>query len=371
MGGGVTQEVNALADLLARAGAARARGDLASAEPLYAEAAARFPTEPEPHHHLAGLHHMQDRLGLAEAEYRRTLALAPGAPSTERALAVLLLSQGRFPEGFALLEARHELTGMKKPDLPFPEWRGEDLAGKRLAIWPEQGFGDQIQFARFAPLLKGLGAEVTLFCRPQLVRLFAASLGVKVLAAEGSVEFADPDYWVMQGSLAARLGVTVDTIPNAPYLRAPQAGPPLGDGFKVGLKTEGNPGHHNDPNRSLPPEAAQRLRHLPARIVELDPAVSGARDFADTAALVDQLDLVICVDTSVAHLAGAMGKPVWMLVPGIDTDWRWLRERTDSPWYPSMRLYRQGRGERWDAVVGRVISDLEADLRKVAPAGDV
>jgi hypothetical protein len=368
MGGGVTQEVNALADLLARAGAARAGGDLATAERLYTEAAARFPAEPEPHHHLAGLHLVHDRLDLAEAEYRRTLALAPGAPSTQRALAVLLLSQGRFPEGFALLEARHELTGMKKPDLPFPEWRGEDLAGKRLTIWPEQGFGDQIQFARFAPILKDLGAEVTLFCRPQLVRLFQASLGVEVLAAEGAVEFPDPDYWVMQGSLAARLGIAVDAIPNAPYLRAPAAWPPLGEGFKVGLKTEGNPGHHNDANRSLPAQTAQRMRGLPARIVELDPAASGARDFADTAALLEQLDLVICVDTSVAHLAGALGKRVWVLVPGVDTDWRWLRGRTDSPWYPSMRLYRQGRGESWDAVVDRVAADLTA---KVAPAEDV
>jgi len=368
MGGGVSPDRDALADLLARAGAARAAGDLAAAERLYAEAVARFPQEPEPHHHLAGVHRTQGRLELAEAGYWRTLALAPGAATTQRTLAVLLLAQGRYPEGFALLEARHELPGMRKPALPYPEWRGEDLAGRRLLIWPEQGYGDQIQFARFAKLLKDRGADVTLLCHAELVRLFESSLGVRALAAAGAVAFPDPDYWVMQGSLAARLGVTVDTIPNAPYLRASQSWPPLGGGFKVGLKTEGNPTHSNDANRSLPADLAQRLRDLPARIVELDPAVSGARDFADTAAIVAQLDLVISVDTSAAHLAGAMGKPVWVLLPAVETDWRWLLNRTDSPWYPSMRLYRQGRGEGWETVVARVAADLAA---KVAPAADV
>jgi tetratricopeptide (TPR) repeat protein len=372
MGGGVTAEVNDLADLLARGGASRAAGDLAGAEPLYAQAAARFPDEPEPHHHLAGIHRLRGRLDLAEAEYRRTLALAPGAAATQRALAVLLLAQGRYPEGFALLEARHELDGMKKPALPFPEWRGEAVAGKRLLIWPEQGFGDQIQFARFAAVLKARGAEVTLLCHPELVRLFQGSLGVQALAARGAVEFPDPDYWVMQGSLAARLGVTVGNIPHAPYLRALEAGAPLGAGFKVGLKTQGNPGHSNDANRSLPAATGQRLRRLlddlPVRIVELDPAATGARDFADTAAIVEQLDLVISVDTSAAHLGGAMGKPTWVLLPAVDTDWRWLLERADSPWYPSMRLYRQASGESWEAVVERLLADLR---REVAPAADV
>jgi tetratricopeptide (TPR) repeat protein len=368
MGDRVTQDLDTtLPDLLARAGAARAAGDLATAERLYAEAVARFPGEPEPHHHLAGVYRTQGRLDLAEAEYRRTLALAPGAPTTQRAFAVLLLAQGRYPEGFALLEARHELAGMKKPDLPFPEWRGEDVAGKRLLIWPEQGYGDQIQFARFAKVLKERGAEVTLLCHPELVRLLAASLGVQVLAAVGAVEFPDPDYWVMQGSLAARLGVTVEAVPNAPYLRATEVWPPLGPGFKAGLKTTGNPGHSNDAHRSLPPDQARRLRELPARIVELDPAATGARDFADTAAIIDQLDLVISVDTSVAHLAGAMGKPVWVLIPAVEPDWRWLLKRTDSPWYPSMRLYRQRPAEAWEAVIDRVAADLAA---KVAPAGD-
>ncbi|MDB5419952.1 MAG: hypothetical protein JWP50_3371 [Phenylobacterium sp.] len=360
MGVRVSPEVNDRTAWLARAAAAREAGDLALAERLYARAAARWPNEAEPHHHLAGLHRRAGRLDLAEAEYRRTLALAPGAAATQRVLATLLLSQGRFAEGFALFEARHAVPAMAKPALPFAEWRGEDPAGKQLLIWPEQGFGDQIQSARFAPVLKALSAEVTLICAPALERLFAASLGVPVIAAAGPVEFPDPDYWVMSGTLPARLGVTVETIAAAPYLRATETWPPLGEGFKVGLMARGNPAHENDAHRSLGPHDARRLRDLPARIVDLDPAATGARDFADTAAILDQLDLVISVDTSVAHLAGAMGKPCWVLLPAIETDWRWLRERTDSPWYPSLRLYRQDPGEGWGPVIDRLAADFAA-----------
>jgi tetratricopeptide (TPR) repeat protein len=351
-------EVNAFRDLLARAAAARAAGRLAEAEALYGEAAAGWPEEPEPHHHLGGLHHRQGRLDLAEAEYRKTLALAPTAAGTMRVLATLLLAQGRFAEGFMYFEARHAHPAMRKPSLPFPEWRGEPVAGKRLLIWPEQGFGDQIQFARFAPVLKGLGADVSLICHPELVRLFEANLGVQVLPRAGEVAFPDPDYWVMQGSVAARLGCTVETLPAAPYLRAVSTWPTLGEGFKVGLKTRGNPVHENDANRSLPEADAARLASLPARMVSLEPADTGAGDFADTAAIVEQLDLVISVDTSAAHLAGAMGKPCWILLPAESTDWRWLIGRTDSPWYPSVTLYRQVEDEPWAAVIDRVAADL-------------
>jgi tetratricopeptide (TPR) repeat protein len=361
MGVRVTTEVNDKTAWLARAAAARAAGDLREAQRLYVEAVARWPHDAEPHHHLAGLHRRAGRLDLAEAEYRRTLSLAPGAAATARVLATLLLSQGRFAEGFTLFEARHALPAMAKPALPFPEWRGEDPAGKQLLIWPEQGFGDQIQSARFAPVLQAMGAQVTLICAPALQRLFAASLGVPVIAAAGAVEFPDPDYWVMSGSLAARLGVTAETIPAKPYLRAPEAAAlPAGDGLKAGLMARGNPAHENDAHRSLGSDDARRLRDLPVRIVDLDPAATGARDFADTAAIVDRLDLVISVDTSVAHLAGAMGKPCWVLLPAIETDWRWLRERADSPWYPSVRLYRQGPGDGWGPVIDRLAADLAA-----------
>jgi len=351
----VDGKINTSKELAARAAALRDAGRPEAAAELYLEMVARDPHDPEPHHHLGALRAGQGRLDEAEAAYRRALALAPGAAGTQRLLATLLLSQGRFAEGFALFEARHLLPGMGKPDLPFPEWRGEDLAGKRLLIWPEQGFGDQIQFARFAPILQARGVDVTLLCRPALARLFAGSLGVRVLAAEGSVDFPDPDGWVMAGSLAGRLGITPQTVPGRPYLRASSAWPRrLAGDFKIGLATRGNPAFVNDANRSLPPAQAARLERLPGAVVDLDPARTGAGDFADTAALIDQLDLVIAVDTAVAHLAGAMGKPCWLLLSALGADWRWLRERTDTPWYPSMRLFRQSAPGDWDPVLQAV-----------------
>jgi len=346
---------------------AAARAALATGRQAEAERCCRRVLEhgevAEAYHLLAGVQAGRGEVAEAEASYRRVLELAPGAGATRRALAVLLLSLGRYEEGFALFEARHELPQMGKPDLPFPEWRGEPVTGRRLLIWPEQGFGDQIMFARFAAVLKGQGADVVVLCRPGLVRLFEASLGVEVLAAAGAVEFPDPDLWVMTGSLAARLGVTPQTIPAKPYLRATGRGPDLGAGFKVGFMARGNPEHENDANRSLPAGAAARLAGLPAHMIDLDPAATGARDFADTAAILDRLHLVICVDTAVAHLAGAMGKPCWVLLPAEGVDWRWMRERTDSPWYPTLRLYRQRTAGDWEAVLDRV----DADLRALVP----
>ncbi len=201
---------------------------------------------------------------------------------------------------------------------------------------------------------------MTLLCAKPLARLFSGSLDVSVVAAEGAVAFPDPDFWVMACSLAARFGSSLEDIPAQPYLRSVTAGRTLADGpgMRVGLVTRGNPSHANDANRSLPPAEAARLRALPATVVGLDPAETGALDFADTAAIVDQLDLVISVDTAVAHLAGAMGKPCWVLIPSVETDWRWLRERSDSPWYPSMRLYRQPRPGDWSLAIDRIEADL-------------
>jgi tetratricopeptide (TPR) repeat protein len=349
------------------AAALREAGDLEAAAEAYRALAARAPQDPEPRHHLAGVLARLGDLAGAERLYRETLTLAPQAPTTTRALAALLLSQGRYPEGFALFEARHQLPQHPKPTLPFPEWRGEELAGKRLLIWPEQGFGDQIQFARFALAARERGADVTLVCWPPLARLFACSLPVEVVAATGTVEFPDPDYWVMTMSTAARLGMTLEALPRAAYLQAPDPRPRSG-GFRIGLMARGSPVHENDRNRSLPAAAEAALRALPAEVIGLAPEETGAGDFAETADIVAALDLVITVDTAVAHLAGAMGKPAWVLLPAAWQDWRWLRERRDSPWYPSLRLYRQRAAGDWDEVVDAVRRDLAAFARGDAVA---
>jgi len=360
-------QIEIKAALLAQAAACRQAGELAQARQLLEQGVAAWPNDSDLLHHLAFACEQAGALELAERRYRDALGCAPDAPATARLLATLLLSQGRYAEGFALFEARHEMDAYAKPKLPFAEWMGGPVAGRSLLIWPEQGFGDQIQFARFASVLKAMGADVTLVCWPPLERLFAESLGVRVIAARGEISFPDPDGWVMACSLAGRLGVAVETIPAAPYLRAPGAWPkPLPDGFKVGLMVAGNRANPNDGNRSLPPEAAAALRALPAQIVDLDPAATGAADFADTAAIIDQLDLVISVDTAVAHLAGALGKPCWVLLPAQGLDWRWMRERPDTPWYPTMRLYRQSRPGDWTLV----LETIEADLQRLMAGAD-
>jgi tetratricopeptide repeat protein/glycosyl transferase family 9 (putative heptosyltransferase) len=348
------------ADMLRQAQQFWAADDLPAAEALFREIVAADPSDPEPRHLWAGVLAALGRSDDAETEYRRVLALAPGAPNTARALAMLVLGAGRYDEGFALYERRHELAELAKPPLPFSEWRGEPVAGRKLLIWPEQGLGDQIQFARFAPLLASRGADVTLVCAPPLARLFEGSLGVRVLSAAGVIDFPDPDFWVMALSLAARFGVTPQTVPAASYLKAIGPVPPLPNGFKVGLVTRGNPGHLNDRHRSLPDSPAERLRAVPVQVVSLDPGETGAADFADTAAIVAGLDLVITVDTAVAHLAGAMGKPCWTLLTARNTDWRWGRSGSHSPWYPSMRLYRQATPGDWIPTVDQVIHDLKA-----------
>ncbi|CAN7282214.1 tetratricopeptide repeat protein [Phenylobacterium sp. LjRoot225] len=348
------------AALLIRAAAAREAGDAAEARRLLERALASGPADAELWRHLALACEQAGDLELAEAHLRKALELAPEDMATARLLAILLLSQGRYAEGFALFEARHAMDAYVKPRLPFSEWPGGDVAGRKILIWPEQGFGDQIQFARFAPILKAKGADVTLVCWPPLERLFAGSLGVRVIPARGEISFPDPDGWVMACSLAARLGVTVETVPGAPYLQSaspwPKALPP---GVKVGLMTAGNRANANDRNRSLSGREAEALRSLPAQVIDLDPAATGAADFADTAAIVEQLDLVISVDTAVAHLAGAMGKPCWVLLPVQGLDWRWMRGRRDTPWYPSMRLYRQATPGDWAPVLGEIAADLE------------
>lgn len=290
-------------------------------------------------HDRGGLHKMAGRLDAAEADLREALRLAPGNPLTRHALGIVLLSQGRYQDGWPLYEARHEIASLHnpKPDLPYREWRGEPLAGRRLLIFPEQGFGDQIMFARFAAVARDQGADVTLLCPPPLVRLFRSIEGIRVVPAAGAAEFPDPGYWVMSSSIAWRFGVTPDTIPASPYLCADPPRP-LG-AARIGVVTRGNPRHANDANRSLPPDVAARLLATPGA-VSLLPEDTGFADFYETAQAMIALERIITVDTAAAHLAGALGRPVNILVPSVMTDWRWMEGRADSPWYPTARLLR-------------------------------
>lgn len=284
-----------------------------------------------------------------EATLRGALAIRPDGDEATFGLGLSLLGQGRYAEGWPLLEPRARLSPGLIPPGPtgYPEWRGEPLAGKSILVLSEQGFGDQIMLARFARTLREHGARVTLACRAPLARLFGPLADAVIPIAPGETVPAGPhDYWTRYFSMPRHLGVTLETLPGEPYLAALKDVPaPPG---RVGLAWTASATGALAAQKSLPREAADYF--LRQGFVSLQPEDTGARDFADTAAIIAKLDLVISIDTAVAHLAGAMGKPLWVLLPH-GADWRWMNGRTDSPWYPSARLLRQASPGDWISVL--------------------
>ncbi len=295
----------------------------------------------------------------------------------------LLLRQGRLQQGWPYLEARTRDERWAPPAHSLL-WGGEALAGKSLLIGFEAGYGDMIQFCRYAALLKARGAQrVGIVCHPGLVRLFARLPALdSVYSCDADLSAENWDYWLPLLSLPYRCGTTLDSIPaSLPYLAAsPEdkvrwAGRLPSAHCRVGLVWKGNPLYENDRDRSVPAlELFAPLGRIPGvQWISLQKGAGEAEaqnppagwslvslggdllDFADTAAVLAHLDLVISVDTAVAHLAGAMGKPCWVLLPHYLTDWRWLTERTDSPWYPgSLRLFRQARVGDWSQTIEEV-----------------
>ena len=357
------------------------------AEHEYRQALALKPDSAVAHSNLGVLQADLGHDAEAEQSLRRALQLNPGYQLARHNLAMLLLTQGRLEEGWPLHEARYH-PDLPEPDAPLPllpakQWQGESLQGKRLLVWPEQGYGDMIQFCRYLPLLKQLGAErIDLVCRKAQVTLLETLAGVDRVAAldDAAALIGEHDYWALPMSLPLHCGTTLATIPaHLPYLHAPVNRRAIwrermaGTGRKIGLVWRGNAHHANDRNRSLPDFSAlyallsvenatffslQPATHetLPSQVVDLGADIG---DFADSAAIIEQLDLLITVDTAIAHLAGALGKPCWIMLPVHRPDWRWLRGRSDSPWYPGVvRLYRQGDGENWQAVVDRIAHNL-------------
>jgi tetratricopeptide (TPR) repeat protein len=342
-------------------------GDFAGALRYLGLAAGSKPENPDIRRLLGVALAEAGRTDLAEAEYRTALALRPGDEPALLALGGLCLSMGRYAEGWPLLDVRVTLHPGLVPQisLSFPEWKGEPLTGKSILVWVEQGFGDQIQMARFTRELKALGASrITLGCRPPLAHLFSTLESVDVVipvAAKAKISVETHDYWIRCFSLPGRLGMTLETLPGQPYLSAPAdrraRWADYAKGARAGLVWQVSTTGFNARHKVLPDQLARRL--LDRGVISLQPEDTGAQDFADTAAIIEGLDLVISVDTATAHLAGAMGKPCWTLLPYVHCDWRWLRARTDSPWYPTMRLYRRTDPQGWTQTVDRVLTDLE------------
>ncbi len=299
------------------------------------------------------------------------------------------LLAGNFAEGWQDFEWRFALSARKTiypHRLKKARWNGSSALNKRIFVHDEQGLGDTIQFIRYLPMVKSLCGSVTLETRAALMPLFDGFPGIEALVARSTDApvMADCDCYVPLLSLPHMFNTIADTIPaQIPYLYANSTKADDwhqrlgGHDFKIGLVWAGRPQHANDRNRSIALKQLAPLGQIPGvRLIGLQKGEASIqvkdlpggmqvsnygeefKDFADTAALIENLDLVISVDTAVAHLAGAMGKPVWVLLPFIP-DWRWMIGREDSPWYPTMRLFRQQHPGDWNPVIECLVKALE------------
>jgi hypothetical protein len=323
----------------------------------------------------------------ALASFENSLLLNPdhAAAQWNRSLSKLLA--GDFASGWELYEWRWK-TGESNPrDWTQPQWRGDtSVAGSKVLLCAEQGLGDTIQFCRYAELVAARGATVILDVQSSLTSVMSSLDGVAQVVARGD-PVPEFEWHCPLASLPLAFRTELHTIPaRVPYLRAdPQAiarwrdklGPHRAP--RIGLAWSGNPKHQNDRNRSIPLSQLLPLLDCGIEVVSLQTEMRSAdaaflaaapqvrsiadelADFSDTAAVISLLDLVISVDTSVAHLAGALGKPVWILTP-FSPDWRWLLGRADSPWYPTARLFRQPRRGDWPSVIGAVCEELRKPL---------
>lgn len=369
------------------AAALRRTGDLAAARAAAERALAIRPDYVGALCTLGLIRHEQGAYEAALGIYERALALDPQHATTRANRATLLLLLGRMEDGWLEYEWRWRAPGFttRARDFGGPAWDGSDLGGRTILIHAEQGLGSAIQFVRYAPLVAARGGRVILECQPPLARLFAslAGSGVEAIVRKGE-PLPEFDVHAPLMSLPRLFATTLTTIPNrVPYLAAEEGLRTLWRERlahlptpRVGLLWAGNPNHANDRNRSLPARLLAPLFACPGcSFVDLQVGAAAAEradlpegalaapgeiaDFADTAAIVAELDLVISVDTAVAHLTGALAKPVWLLLPFVG-EWRWLMQRTDTPWYPTMRLFRQQSPGEWEGVLEAVGEALRA-----------
>ena len=376
------------------------RGNTLQALRRYDEALAAYdralelkPDYPEAHNNRGNALQDLRRYGEALAAYDRALGLKPDYAEAHWNKALLLLLMGKYEAGWRLFEWRWRTENSRPLDRGFrqPLWLGDaDLRGKRILVHAEQGFGDTLQMLRYVPLLMAQQAEVLLEVPGPLLGLAGEVPGPGRVLAKGN-PLPDFDCHCPFMSLPLAFGTRLDTIPAAvPYLKTPAAslakwGALLGAKARprIGLTWSGSTWHRNDRSRSIPLarffplldtnadffSLQKEYRDSDRELLAAEPRIrdfsASLLDFSDTAGLMEQLDLVITVDTSIAHLAGAVGKEVWILI-SYTPDYRWLTEREDSPWYPTARLFRQPAPNDWDRVLARIGLDIES---RVGPSG--
>ena len=338
------------------------------------------PDSPEAFSNLGVVLYLQRRMDEAARCLRQAIALRPHYAEAHLNLASVLMRQGEMAEGWAEYEWRFGVpdTAERRRTFVQPQWRGEAAAGRTILIHAEQGLGDTLQFCRYAVLAKARGLLVVLEVQKPLARLLRCLDADLVIAGDELPPF---DLHCPMLSMPLAVGTVLETIPSSgPYLRADpvqvdrwagRLAAMAGRGTRIGLVWAGSTAHKDNNERSLDPARLAPLFGLPGlHFVSLQKggpaAPDGFRlldfmaemhDLADTAALIMNLDLVISVDTAVAHLAAALGKPVWML-DRFDPDWRWPLEGRGTPWYPTLRIYRQPTRGDWDPAVAAIVDDL-------------
>lgn len=360
------------------------QGRIEKAEFAYQQAIRLKPSHTDAHNNLGVLCERRQHFAEALGHYEAAIQTNPATVDAHWNRSLVLLRQGDYVQGWPEYEWRLQRPGCRERSFGKPMWDGSPLAGKRILVVCEQGFGDTIQFARYLPMLKAQGAHVILECPAELVRLFSGCAAVEEVKTQAlpNTPANAYDAYVYLMSLPALFQTTIETIPPADGLLSPDPAVTTPwqkrfetlKGINVGLVWAGS---QEPPDRScslaqyaplltVPHVTFYALQKGPAAAEAEEPCSHGKlinldtdiTDFADTAAILQQLDLVITVDTAVAHLAATLQRPTWVLLPHV-ADFRWLTGREDSPWYPGMRLFRQPRRGDWEAVIQAVAAALE------------
>jgi tetratricopeptide (TPR) repeat protein len=383
-------------------------GELTRAEACYRKVVRGYPNQANAYFNLGSTLFHQGLFVEADGCLRQALTLENLHGPSRWYRCMIRLLHGDFASAWPDFEQRWTLSGMVPRSFSQPRWDGSPLEGKTVLVYfvfGEQGLGDTLQFLRYLPMVQRRGGNVLLECQEALAGLLQGALGVDQLIPVGA-PMTSFDVHIPLMSLPALFDTTLVTIPaSVPYLAADSKlveywgeqiteAVPAGSGLKIGVAWQGNPNHVRDRTRSVPLEHFGALTRVPKTTLislQVGPATGqlGAVPFSvldlgsgfdknslsDLAGALLNLDLAVTVDTAVAHLAGALGVPVWLVLPNVP-DWRWLLERDDSPWYPTMRLFRQRQQDAWDEVFDRMATALASfspgskNRDHSAPGGD-